>query len=138
MKQNIINVKLDKNNHSVFLLYFHLVLVVKYRRNVIDENISIFLKEIFEKVQNKYGIKMEEWNHDKNHIHVLFCGSPNTEISKFINLYKSVSSRLIKLNFIKIKKQLWKEFFWSRGFCLITSGGAPIEIIKKVHRKSGK
>ncbi|MDA1974904.1 IS200/IS605 family transposase, partial [Bacillus cereus] len=25
--------KLDSNNHSVFLLYYHLVLVVKYRRN---------------------------------------------------------------------------------------------------------
>ncbi|MBF7156718.1 IS200/IS605 family transposase, partial (plasmid) [Bacillus thuringiensis] len=24
--------KLDSNNHSVFLLYYHLVLVVKYRR----------------------------------------------------------------------------------------------------------
>ncbi|MEQ2421305.1 IS200/IS605 family transposase, partial [Megasphaera sp. CLA-AA-H81] len=26
--------KLDSNNHSVFLLYYHLVLVVKYRRKV--------------------------------------------------------------------------------------------------------
>ncbi|PFS13777.1 IS200/IS605 family transposase, partial [Bacillus thuringiensis] len=26
--------KLDSNNHSVFLLYYHLVLVMKYRRNV--------------------------------------------------------------------------------------------------------
>ncbi|MGG3989877.1 transposase, partial [Bacillus smithii] len=27
------------NNHSVFLLYYHLVLVVKYRRQVIDDPI---------------------------------------------------------------------------------------------------
>ena len=26
--------ELDSNCHSVFLLYYHLVLVVKYRRNV--------------------------------------------------------------------------------------------------------
>ena len=32
--------KLDSNNHSVFLLYYHLVLVVKYRRKVIDDTIS--------------------------------------------------------------------------------------------------
>ena len=32
--------KLDSNNHSVFLLYYHLVLVTKYRRKVIDDNIS--------------------------------------------------------------------------------------------------
>ena len=29
--------KLDSNNHSVFLLYYHLVLVVKYRRKVFSE-----------------------------------------------------------------------------------------------------
>jgi len=30
-----------------------------------------------------------------------------------------------------LKKQLWKEYFWSRSYCLITTGGVPIEIIKK-------
>ena len=37
--------KLDTNNHSVFLLYYHLVLVAKYRRKVIDNNISNRLNE---------------------------------------------------------------------------------------------
>ena len=30
---------LDSNNHSVFLMYYHLVLVVKYRREVFDEKL---------------------------------------------------------------------------------------------------
>ena len=37
--------KLDSNNHSVFLMYYHLVLVVKYRRQVFDSEISDFAKE---------------------------------------------------------------------------------------------
>lgn len=41
-------VELDNNNHSVFLMYYHLVLVIKYRRKVIDDKISNRLKEIFE------------------------------------------------------------------------------------------
>ncbi|MFC0300717.1 transposase, partial [Virgibacillus soli] len=32
--------RLDSNNHSVFSMYYHLVLVVKYRRKVIDDTIS--------------------------------------------------------------------------------------------------
>ena len=32
--------KLDKNQHSVYLLYYHLIMVVKYRRKVIDDTIS--------------------------------------------------------------------------------------------------
>ncbi|MCI6996722.1 MAG: IS200/IS605 family transposase, partial [Eubacterium sp.] len=28
--------EMDHNSHSVYLLYYHLVMVVKYRRKVID------------------------------------------------------------------------------------------------------
>ena len=130
--------QLDTNNHSVFLLYYHLVLVTKYRRKVIDDNISNRLKKIFEKIQNNYNITLQEWNYDKDHIHILFKAHPNTEISKFINAYKSASSRLIKKEFPEIKEQLWKEYFWSRSFCLLTTGGAPIEIIKKYIESQGE
>ncbi len=37
--------KLDNNNHSVFLLYYHLVLVVKNRRKAIDDPISNYTKD---------------------------------------------------------------------------------------------
>ena len=37
---------LDNNGHSVFLMYYHLILVVKYRRKVIDDAISQRGKEI--------------------------------------------------------------------------------------------
>ena len=34
------NMDLDNNAQSVFLLYYHLIMVVKYRRKVIDDVIS--------------------------------------------------------------------------------------------------
>ena len=37
-----------------------------------------------------------EWNQDVDHVHIMFKAHPNTEISKFINAYKSTSSKLIK------------------------------------------
>ena len=123
---------LDTNNHSVFKLTYHLVLVIKYRRKVIDDDISNRLKEIFE-----YNVTLEEWNHDKDHIHLLFRGSPNTEISKFLNAYKSASSRLIKKEYPAIRKQLWKEYFWSRSYCLLTTGGALVEVVRKYIENQG-
>ena len=101
----------DSNTHSVFRLNYHLVLVIKYRRKVIDDEISNRLKEIFEYIEPKYNIILEDWNHDADHVHLLLRGSPNTEISKFINAYKSASSRLIKKDFPFIRKQLWEEYF---------------------------
>ena len=123
--------ELDNNAHSVFLLHYHLVLVVKYRRRVFDANISARAKEIFEYIAPNYNITLEEWNHDKDHVHILFRAHPNTEISKFINAYKSASSRLLKKEYPEIKEKLWKEAFWSQSFCLLTTGGAPLEVIKK-------
>ena len=45
--------KLDNNNHSVFSMYYHLVLVTKYRRKVIDKNVSFRLREIFDYIAIK-------------------------------------------------------------------------------------
>ena len=123
--------ELDTNSHSVFLLYYHLVFVVKYRRKVIDDVVSDRLKEIFLYIAPKYNVTLQEWNHDKDHVHILLKSHPNTELSKFINAYKSASSRLIKKEYPVIKKALWKEYFWSRSFCLVTSGGAPLEVLKR-------
>lgn len=130
--------KLDSNNHSVFLLHYHLVLVVKYRREVFTDEISDFAKDMFIEIGKKYNITLTEWNHDKDHIHILFKAHPNSELSKFINAYKSASSRLIKKNFPHIRKRLWKEIFWSRSFCLLTTGGAPIAVIKKYIESQGR
>ena len=129
---------LESNNHSVFLLRYHLIMCVKYRRKVIDDNISKRLKEIFLKIAPSYNIKMDEWNHDIDHIHILFRGAPNSEISKFINAYKSASSRLIKKEFHDIRQKLWKETFWSQSFCLISTGGVTVDIIEKYIQSQGK
>ena len=129
--------ELNNNNHSVFLLNYHLVLVVKYRKNVLNDEISNRLREIFEYICPKYNIVLGEWNHDKDHIHLLFRANPNTDIPKFINAYKSASSRLIKKEFPSIKKQLWKEYFWSRSYCLTTTGGASLDVIKKYIQNQG-
>ena len=136
---NVINyMKLDNNNHSVFMLHYHLIMCIKYRNKVIDDKISNRLKEIFEKIALSYNIMLEEWNHDIDHVHILFRGQPNTEISKFINAYKSASSRLIKKEYPQIRKSLWKEMFWSQSFCLLTTGGATVDIIKQYIQSQGK
>ena len=129
---------LDTNSHSVFSLNYHLILVTKYRRQVFDNEISDRAKAIFERIAPDYKIEVIEWNHDKDHVHILFKAHPKTEISKFINTYKSASSRLLKKEFPTIKAKLWEYKFWSQSFCLITTGGAPLEVIKQYIMDQGK
>ncbi|MBQ6451279.1 MAG: IS200/IS605 family transposase [Solobacterium sp.] len=130
--------KLDNNNHSVFAMYYHLILVVKYRRKVFDDILSDYAKLIFERLAQGYNITLLEWNHDVDHVHIMFKAQPNSELSKFINAYKSASSRLIKRDFPEIRQKLWKEYFWSQSFCLLTTGGAPIEVKRKYIETQGE
>ena len=129
---------LDSNGHTVFLLYYHLILVVKYRRKVIDDAISDRAEEIFLYISKNYGITLEEWNHDKDHVHIMFRANPNSELSKFINAYKSASSRLLKKEFPHLREKLWKEALRSQSFCLLTAGGAPIETIRQYIETQGE
>ncbi|KLO66496.1 IS200/IS605 family transposase, partial [Enterococcus cecorum] len=90
-----------------------------------------------ERISESYHITLVEWNHDKDHVHIMFKAHPKTELTKFINAYKSASSRLIKRDFPRVKQFLWKEQFWSKSFCLLTTGGAPIDVIKKYIQNQG-
>lgn len=102
--------------------------MVKYRRQVFNDEISNRAKEIFEYIAPSYKIELIEWNHDKDHVRVLFKGQPKTEMSKFINAYNSASSRRLKKEYPTIRQKLWKETFWSRALCLLSSS-VPIETI---------
>lgn len=112
-------------------------MVVKYRRQVMDDKISGRAEEIFRYIAPRYGITLEEWNHDRDHVHVMFRAQPKSELSKFINAYKSASSRLIKKEYPEIREKLWKDAFWSQSFCLLSAGGAPIETIRAYIESQG-
>ena len=124
---------MESNNHSD-----HLAPVVKYRRKVITDQISDRLKEIFLYIQPSYNITLKERNHDKDHVHILFSAHPKSELTKFLNAYKSASSRLIKKEYPEIRSKLWKEAFWSQSFCLISAGGVTLDVLKSYIETQGK
>ena len=92
-ERNLVNLSIPVKAPVAYLMYYHLIMVVKYRRKVIDNPISERAKGIWEHIASGYGIILEEWNHDIDHVHVMFRAQPRTELSKFINAYKSASSR---------------------------------------------
>lgn len=129
---------LDSNNHSVFSLLYHLVLVIKYRRRVLSPAVSDRAKGIFTRIALDYNVTLLEWGYEEDHVHIIFKAHPNSSLSKFINAYKSASSRLIKKENPDIRKKLWKEMFWSRSFCLLTAGGAPLSILREYVQSQGE
>lgn len=124
--------KLRSHIHCVYKLTYHLVLVTKYRHKCITEEILEFLKKNIEDNLNKNDIELLEFNGGSDHIHLLIEAHPSMELSKVINNIKTVSSRMVRKEFKNyLERFYWKPYFWKRGYCIITTGGATIDIIRK-------
>ena len=127
-----------KTQHSVYNITLHLVLVVKYRRDVIDNVISNRIREIFEYIGLTHDVEIIEWNHDKDHIHTLISINPSTNLNKYVNATKAASSRLIKKEFPNIRPKLWKEYFWTKGFYVNSTGSTQLDIVKNYILQQGE
>jgi putative transposase len=119
-------------------MHYHLILVTKYRKKVLNNEILNYLQKQFELVGKKYNLHLEEMNHDSDHVHILFRAEPRSELSKFINAYKSSTSRMIKQLYPYVKEKLWESKFWSQSFCLISTGGLTTEVIKQYIESQGE
>ena len=65
-------------------------------------------------------------------MHILFEAPPQVQLSKLINNLKTVTSRRLRKEFEEyISKYYWKPYFWSNSYLILSTGGAPLEIIKK-------
>jgi putative transposase len=129
---------LSSLHHCVFSLHYHLVLVTKYRRKVINKPMQARLAEIFGNTLERWNSKLLECNGEADHVHLLFEAHPNLELSGLVNNLKTVSSRLIRKEFQQeISKVYWKPVFWHKSYCLISTGGAPIEVLKKYIQEQG-
>lgn len=127
----------NKTQHSVYSITLHLVLVIKYRKKVINNEISNRIKEIFSYIGKSHDVDIVEWNHDIDHISTIISIKPDTNLNKYINASKSASSRLIKKEYSYIRKQLWKEYFWTKGFFVTSTGSVQLDVVKNYILKQG-
>lgn len=130
--------ELTSSYHSVYALHYHLILVVKYRGKVITDTVSSELKNIFKRIAKNYEITIQEFNHDKDHVHVIFNATPTSDLTKFINAYKSASSRIIKNKFPEIRENLWEDKFWSRSYFLATTGEVSLSVLQQYVQEQRK
>ena len=127
------------NRHSVYKIIFHLVVVTKYRHGVINKAMNERLKEIAHDIFAKYQCSIIEIETESDHCHILFEAKPQTEIVKLVNSFKTVSSRLIRKEFSEhLKPFYWKPYFWSNSYCIVSTGGAPLEIVKNYIQNQSK
>ena len=130
--------QLQALHHCVFSLQFHLVLVTKYRRKAITKEMLERLDAIFRETLEKWRSELIEFNGEEDHVHLLLQTNPTVQLSKLVNNLKTVSSRLIRRDFKgHVNRVYRKRVFWHRSYCLISAGGATIEVLRKYIEEQG-
>ena len=130
---------LRSHYHCVYSMNFHLVLVTKYRKKVFSQPILERLESIIKDVCKKWDVTLDEFGGEEDHIHLLISMHPSLQPSKFINNLKTVSSRRLRSEYTEyMKKFYWKPTLWTRAYCLLSTGGANIETIRKYIQNQGK
>ncbi|TCS44965.1 IS200/IS605 family transposase [Pseudobacteriovorax antillogorgiicola] len=126
-------------NHCIFNIQYHLVLVTKYRRKVITKEILARLEEIFNRLLEQWDCELIEFNGEADHVHLLIATNPKAQTSKLVNNLKTVTSRLIRKEFAQqVNRFYWKPVFWSRTYCLLSVGGAPLSVLKQYIENQGE
>ncbi|WP_279145690.1 IS200/IS605 family transposase [Clostridium tyrobutyricum] len=126
------NTEYRTNRHSCYSLKYHLVVVTKYRHKCINKEVMNRLIEISNNIFDKWNCSILEINGEADHLHILFEAPPQVQLSKLINNFKTVSSRLIRKDFAEyLSKFYWKPYFWSESYLILSTGGATIDIIEQ-------
>lgn len=129
-----------KNRHSVYLLQYHLVVVTKYRHPVIDGDVKDRLISLsHEIIEEHWKGEILEINTDHDHIHIQFEISPQTQLSKLINNYKTVTSRLIRKEFSEeLRPYYEKPYFWSDTYFISSVSDTSRKTIEQYIQAQGK
>jgi putative transposase len=115
----------------VFKNYIHLVFVTKYRRNALTFEMLDRLKEIYDETCKQMDCKLLEFGGEDDHVHMMVSVHPKIAISNLVGKLKGKSSYVLRKEYWSIiKKKLWGNHFWSPSYCVVSCGGAKLDLVK--------
>lgn len=118
--------------HVVHRLHAHLVLTTKYRRGAIrTARVRDLLREVLAAVAADMGAEITAVEADGDHVHLLLSYPLHLALSRLVNGLKGVSSRRLRQqDWPEVRRVLWGKAFWSPSYCVVSCGGAPLEIVR--------
>lgn len=126
-------------NRAKHNLKVHLILVCKYRKRLLIQEIETNIKNTIRDIEANSDFVIIEMETDLDHIHLMIQYIPRISISAIVNRIKSISTKRIwKLHQEFLHKHFWKEkTFWTDGYFLCSVGKASSETISNYIKNQG-
>ncbi|MBU2589850.1 MAG: IS200/IS605 family transposase [Nanoarchaeota archaeon] len=125
--------------HCSYRIRYHMVFVIKYRKNLIIPQIFEHIKSICKDIEKRYYLHFDAIGYEENHMHIVVEGAPRYSPSRIMQICKSILAIQIFKQFPKIREELWGGEFWSDGGHIDTVGdGRGLDEVKKYVKNQGR
>lgn len=121
--------ELKRNSNAVYLLNYHIILVVKYRKKIfVNNEIIERAKELMRKISTENDVEVINQECGDDHIHLMVSTKPTLQLTKYINLLKGHSARALRKEF-DFSEQLYGDSLWSDSYYIATCGNVSLDTL---------
>ncbi|WP_201733736.1 IS200/IS605 family transposase [Acidithrix sp. C25] len=94
--------------HVVYQLHAHIVLVPKYRRNVMTERVSDEIRSAILEVCTRFDSTFDAFETDGDHAHLLITNAAKVALSRLVMSMKTlIAMRVRAKNWPEVREALW-------------------------------
>ena len=128
-----------RHNRRKYSLKVHIVLVTKYRTQLLQGSIADDVKQKILDIANTRGYEIIAMETDKDHIHFLLSYDATDRVCDIVKIVKQETTYYLwqKYNSV-LSKQYWKKkIFWSDGYFACSIGEVSSATIQKYIESQG-
>ena len=125
-----------RHNRRKYSLKVHIVLVSKYRKQLLQGSIADDVKQKILDIANTRGYEIIAMETDKDHIHFLLSYDATDRVCDIVKIVKQETTYYLwqKYNSV-LSKQYWKKkIFWSDGYFACSIGEVSSATIQNILR----
>lgn len=131
---------MDKYTHArtcVYNINYHIVWCVKYRKKVLDTEISKRLYELVQTIANEKGFTVVECKvGEGDHVHCFVSAPPKLSVTQIAKYLKGISGNALLKEFPYLRDFLWKGQLWNGSYFCETIGSVSEEnVLKYIERQ---
>ena len=134
-----VNSNYNRHNRRKYSLKVHIVLVTKYRKQLLKGSIADDVKQKILDIANTRGYEIIAMETDKDHIHFLLSYDATDRVCDIVKIVKQETTYYLwqKYNSV-LSKQYWKKkIFWSDGYFACSIGEVSSATIQKYIESQG-
>ena len=129
-----------RHNRRKYSLKVHIVLVTKYRKQLLQGSIADDVKQKILDIANTCGYEIVAMETDKDHIHFLLSYDATDRVCDIVKIVKQETTYYLWQKYYNsvLSKQYWKKkIFWSDGYFACSIGEVSSATIQKYIESQG-